>query len=83
MEGDTPDDVKEKKVEIPYMYLHHMLSDFLHAQEDSGTKIVPHSEDGSDIDVESDEDLQDSNEEAAGSSSSEEDNGDGEWTPAG
>lgn len=83
MEGDTPDDVKEKKVEIPYMYLHHMLSDFLRAQEDPGTKIVPNWEDGSDIDVESDEDSRDSNEETVGSPSSEEDSGDGEWTPGG
>lgn len=78
LEDGVPYHLKEKKVDIPYIYLHKTLSDFLLAQV-ANTRVVPSWEDGSDVDVESDPEGSDSEE--CESESSEERENDQEWTP--
>lgn len=80
LEDDVPDHVKEKKVEIPYAYLHRTLSEFLLAQN-VNRRVIPSWEDGSDVDVESDSE-DESNSAEGESSSSEEGENDQEWTEA-
>lgn len=88
LEAGVPDDVKDKKVEIPYMYLHSTLSDFLLAQEDASRKVMPEWEDGSDVDEDEDEDtVSDSDSPSSGSGTVMEEGSDPEdceeWTPRG
>lgn len=80
MDDGIPDNAKSKRVDIPYTYLHSTLSDFVRAQENTNTRIVPYWEDGSDIEIEPEPpELEDETEEE--NSSSSDDCHQEEWTP--
>lgn len=81
-----PDDAKGKEVKIPYEYLHHLLSDFLLAQENASVKIVPDWKDGNNVDPKSgssSDSPDESGGEVTGDSETEGDGKDKEWTPGG
>lgn len=72
--------MKDKKVEIPYMYLHKTLSNFLLAKGDVSRRIVPTWEDGSNVDIDPGPDSPESEDETVVGSGSEVEE-DQEWVP--